>query len=85
MKRRVIAAITLLFLSNIALSAQTDPPAASGDAFWIAYWGGPRVVLYGPEEQAFNQNIHQVTFAHDRFDHALNRDTLNAGSDSDHR
>jgi outer membrane protein OmpA-like peptidoglycan-associated protein len=79
MKRRLLlVAVTVLLLSNFALSAQTDTPAASGDAFWIAYWGSPRVALYGPEEQAFNQNIHQVTFAHDRFDHALDQDTLNA-------
>jgi outer membrane protein OmpA-like peptidoglycan-associated protein len=76
--RFVFAVVTLLFLSNIAVFAQTDISAASGDAFWISYWGSPRVILYAPEEQAFRQNIHEVTFAHDRFDHSLDQDTLNA-------
>ena len=69
--RLVLVAVTMLLLTSIhAISAD--------DAFWVDYWGKPRVALYGPEEVAFNQNIHKITFAHDRFDHALDEDTLNA-------
>jgi outer membrane protein OmpA-like peptidoglycan-associated protein len=68
--RLVLVAVTMLFLTNIPLSAD--------DAFWIDHWGKPRVALYGPEQEAFNQNVRNVTFAHDRFDHALDEDTLNA-------
>jgi len=25
----------------------------------VAYWGRPRVALFGPEEEAFNKNVHE--------------------------
>jgi len=70
--RLVLVALTVLLLTSIPLIASAD------DAFWVDYWSKPRMVLYGPEEQAFNDNIHAITFAHDRFDHALDESTLNA-------
>jgi outer membrane protein OmpA-like peptidoglycan-associated protein len=77
--RLILAAVTTLLLTSLPLSAKNNPSGASADdAFWVDYWGKPRVALYGPEEVAFNQNIHKITFAHDRFDHALDEDTLNA-------
>lgn len=72
--RLVLAASTMLLLTGIPQSASA---ASADDAFWIAYWGKPKVVLYGPEEEAFNQNVHTIAFAHDGFDHALDQDTLN--------
>jgi outer membrane protein OmpA-like peptidoglycan-associated protein len=68
--RLVLVAAIVLVLTSIPLFAD--------DAFWVDYWGKPRVALYGPEQEAFNQNVRNVTFAHDRFDHALDEATLNA-------
>src|ERR1700751_2945555 len=77
--RLVLVAVTMLLLTSIPLFAKKDPSGASADvAYWVDYWAKPRVVLYGPEEEAFNQNVHKITFAHDGFDHALDQDTLNA-------
>ena len=77
--RLVLVAIPMLLLASIPLFAKIAPSEAfADDAFWIDYWGKPKVVLYGPEEEAFNQNVHKITFAHDGFDHALDQDTLNA-------
>jgi outer membrane protein OmpA-like peptidoglycan-associated protein len=77
--RLVLVAVTMFFSTSIAVFAQKGTAGASSeDAFWIDYWGKPRLVLYGPEEQAFNENVHKITFAHDGFDHALDQDTLNA-------
>jgi outer membrane protein OmpA-like peptidoglycan-associated protein len=80
MKRPLVpVAVTMLLLTSIPLFAKKDPSGASPDeAYWIDYWAKPRVVLYGPEEAAFNENVHKITFAHDNFDHALDQDTLNA-------
>jgi len=74
------AVITIL-LTSIPLFAKNGSPEVSGNnnaAFWVDYWGKPKVVLFGPEEQAFNENMHEVAFAHDRFDHALDQNTLDA-------
>jgi outer membrane protein OmpA-like peptidoglycan-associated protein len=57
--RFLLFAATMFLLTTPAIFAQ------SGDAFWVTYWSQPRVVLYGPEEQAFNDNTHVVLFARD--------------------
>jgi OmpA family len=31
-------------------------------AFWVTYRGKPRVVLFGPVEEAFNKNMHEIMF-----------------------
>ena len=76
--RLVLVTVTTILVSSIPAFAKGVSGGAGDDAFWVAYWAKPKVNLYGPEEQAFNENVHQVTFAHDRFDHALDEDTLKA-------
>src|ERR1700745_3242425 len=76
--RPVLVGVTGLLLTGIPLFASGTSAASADDAFWVAYWAKPRVALNGPEEQAFNENIHEVRFAHDRFDHALDENTLAA-------
>lgn len=63
MCRLVFACITILLPASSGLFAQqefSEPPADI--AFWVAHWGQPRVVLFGPEEEAFNQNMHEIMF-----------------------
>ncbi len=50
--------------------------APSDVAFWVDYWGKPRVALFGPEQQAFNENVHEIMFAWDDHDDASNPDVL---------
>jgi len=76
--RLALAGITMFLATNIPLFMNSASAAPHDDAFWVAYWAKPKVAIYGPEEQAFNENVHKITFAHDRFDHALDEDTLNA-------
>jgi outer membrane protein OmpA-like peptidoglycan-associated protein len=76
--RLALVAVTMLLMTSIPLFAEGPSEESTDNAFWVDYWSKPRVVLYGPEEQAFDQNVHEVRFAHDRFDHALDEDTLNA-------
>jgi outer membrane protein OmpA-like peptidoglycan-associated protein len=75
--RLVLVGVTILLVTSIPLFAKGASGSSADDAFWVAYWSKPKVALYGPEEQAFNENIHEISFAHDRFDHALDEDTLN--------
>jgi outer membrane protein OmpA-like peptidoglycan-associated protein len=76
--RLVLVGVTILLVTSIPLFAKGASGSSADDAFWVAYWSKPKVALYGPEEQAFNENIHEISFAHDRFDHALDENTLNA-------
>ena len=84
--RLVIIAITMLFFANIEVFAQEGSAKASTDvafseaptdvAFWVAYWGKPRVVLFGPEQEAFNQNVHEILFPWNDHDEPSNPNTL---------
>lgn len=79
MKSRLpLVAVTMLLVTGIPLFAKAPLGSSLDPAVWVAYWSSPRVVLFGPEEQAFYDNMHEVTFAHNRFDHALDEATLNA-------
>ena len=86
--RFVLVAVTLMLFASITLFAQRGTSRAVGDAvfteapadvaFWVAYWGKPRVVLFGPEEEAFNTNVHPVEFPWDSDDNPLNPNILDA-------
>ena len=84
--RLVFAVITLLFLTSIQTFAQRRNSEASTDvafseapadvAFWVAYWGKPRVIIFGPEQEAFNQNVHEIMFPLNVYDQPVNPNTL---------
>jgi peptidoglycan-associated lipoprotein len=76
--RRVLVGVMVFLVANVPLFAKAASGASADDAFWVAYWAKPEVAPYGPEQQAFNENVHLITFAHDRFDHALDESTLDA-------
>lgn len=76
----------MFLLTNIKILAQQDTSQAPTDvafseaptdvAFWVAYWGKPRVVLFGPEEEAFNQNLHEINFPWNNYDNPTNPNVL---------
>ena len=72
--RLTLVAVTMLLVTSIPLFAKPYADAA----YWVDYWSKLPVPLYGPEEQAFNENMHEIKFAHNRFDHALDEKALNA-------
>jgi hypothetical protein len=57
----VFIAITMLLLPSFEIFAQQGTPepstgtreAAADVAYWVAYWAKPKVVIFGPEEDAF--------------------------------
>jgi hypothetical protein len=78
----------MLFFTGIETFAQQSPSPGSTDvafsesptdvAFWVAYWGKPRVVLFGPAEEAFNTNVQPVVFPWNIDDNPLNPNILDA-------
>jgi outer membrane protein OmpA-like peptidoglycan-associated protein len=66
--RLVLVVIAMLLLPSLKLSAQqaaagTSTPAASEIvAYWVAYWAKPNVILFGPPQETFNSNVHEVLF-----------------------
>lgn len=78
MKSRIVfAVVTMLLLNSTATFARQGSSESSSDvAFWVAYWGQPRMVLFGPAEEAFNQNVHEVMFPWDDQDNPSNPSVL---------
>ncbi len=78
MKSRIIfVAIAMLLLTSVEVFAQQDTSEASADvAFWIAYWAKPRVVLFGPQEEAFNKDVHEIVFPWNVYDNPMNPNIL---------
>ena len=59
--RLFLFVITMLLLTSTGMFAQQDESPADV-AFWVAYWDQPRVALFGPDQEAFNQNVHEILF-----------------------
>jgi outer membrane protein OmpA-like peptidoglycan-associated protein len=75
--RLILAETALLLLTSAGMLAQQGPLESSADvAYWVAYWPQPRVVLFGPEERAFNQNLHEIMFPWNDHDEPSNPGTL---------
>ena len=63
MKCRLLFAVSImLLLTGTWTVAQQDSASSADVAFWVAYWARPRVAMYGPDEEAFNQNMYEVMF-----------------------
>lgn len=65
MKHRLlfIAATMLVFASRVTFAQVVDSSAEA--AFWVAHWAQPRVILFGPEQEGFNQNMQEIMFPWD--------------------
>ena len=64
-----------LLLSSATMLAQVTSSDAGG-AFWVTYWAGPRVILFGPEEDAFYKNMKDVMFLRNDYDAPINPSAL---------
>ena len=71
-------ALTLLFaVLFVTVTARVGTASASSDAaFWVSYWGRPKTILNGPEEEAFYHNLKEVFFARNEYDRCLNPNAL---------
>jgi peptidoglycan-associated lipoprotein len=59
--RLVFIAITMLLLAS-GIFAQQGAANSDDAVFWVAHWAQPRVVLFGPQEAAFNKNMREIMF-----------------------
>ena len=83
--RLVVVVIAMLLLPSIRIFAQHDRlptsfPEASSEIvnYWVAYWAKPTPVIFGQEQDAFDNNIHEVDFPFDIFDKPLDPNVLDA-------
>jgi outer membrane protein OmpA-like peptidoglycan-associated protein len=86
MKCRLLVAVTMMLLTSLTLFAQRGTYRGLGDApfteapadvsYWVSYWGQPRVAIFGSEQEAFHQNVHEITFPLNVYDQPLDPNVL---------
>jgi outer membrane protein OmpA-like peptidoglycan-associated protein len=82
MKCRLVFAVIATFLLASAVmfaqeaASESSPESSADAAYWVSYWGRPRLVLFGPEEEAFNKNIHELVFPWNDHDEPSNTSAL---------
>ena len=50
--------------------------AAPDGSFWVRFWSQPRPILHGAEQEAFYQNLKNVMFTRNEYNHSVNPSAL---------
>lgn len=68
---------TLVWLAGAAAFAQIGTIEPQTDvAYWVNYWSRPPLILFGPEQEAFYQNVQAILFPNDDHDDPSNPNAL---------
>lgn len=68
-----LLSIALLLAAAATALAQAGSSEPKTDvAFWVDHWSRPPVIVFGPEEEAFYQNMQIVLFPYDNHDDPTN-------------
>ena len=71
-----ISLVAVLFFPGTALAQEGNTSTSQDVAFWVDYWARPKVILFGPEEEAFYQNVKEVLFPWNDHDEPSNPGVL---------
>jgi outer membrane protein OmpA-like peptidoglycan-associated protein len=78
MRCRFVFGFAVMFMStSIPMLAQAGATGLSNDgSYWVTYWSQPKVILFGPEEDAFYKNMQNVMFPWNDHDEPSNPNAL---------
>jgi outer membrane protein OmpA-like peptidoglycan-associated protein len=62
MHRSLFLLAAILLFANPVTFGQTNSSASDDSAYWVDHWSRPLVVLFGPDEEAFNNNMQSIMF-----------------------
>jgi outer membrane protein OmpA-like peptidoglycan-associated protein len=73
MRRNIFLSTMVFLLAGTAAFAQLGSAEPKTDvAYWVDHWSRPPVIVFGPEEEAFYQNVQIVLFPYDDHDDPSN-------------
>jgi hypothetical protein len=76
MRCRLLFALRFTVLAVMVTAGVRTASASFDDAFWVSYWGQPKIILNGPEEEAFYRGLKEVVFARNVYDQCENPSVL---------
>ena len=79
MSRNMILISAIVLLTSPVMFAQTERGGPRSDAaFWVDHWSRPPVIVFGPEEEAFYQNMQVILFPYNDHDEPSNPSALDS-------
>lgn len=79
MSRNAILISAIVLLTGPVIFAQTEPGGPRSDAaFWVDHWSRPPVIVFGPEEETFYQNMQVILFPYNDHDEPSNPSILDS-------
>ena len=76
MHRQTLLALVFVILFSRAMFGQQAEVDDASVAYWVHYWSQPPVILFGPEEADFYQNMQEILFPYDNHDDPTNPTVL---------
>jgi outer membrane protein OmpA-like peptidoglycan-associated protein len=72
----VAATLVFSFCSGTMLAQEQTIDTSAETARWVAYWAAPPVILYGPEQEAFYNNMKNIMFLRNDYNSPTNPSAL---------
>lgn len=79
MSWRIILA-GLILLSSSRVFAQSGSAGSPGTSYWVDYWSRPPLVMFGPDEEAFNKSVQATFFPWNNHDEPSNPAVLDSNA-----
>ena len=79
MRRHVFLISAIVLLTSPVICAQTDLNGPTRDvSFWVNHWSRPPVIVFGPQEETFYQNMQTILFPYNDHDEPSNASALDS-------
>jgi hypothetical protein len=72
----IAATLVFSFCSGTMLAQEQTIDTSAETARWVAYWAAPPVILYGPEQEAFYNNMKNIMFLRNDYNSPTNPSAL---------
>jgi len=81
MSRNLLLISAIVLLTSPMIMAQTEPGGPRTNvAFWVDHWSKPPLIVFGPEEETFYQNMQVILFPYNDHDEPSNESVLDSNA-----